>query len=62
MLLEREAAAWVPAVTSLEAIENCYPNVWAELQNRLASPSAPSSRPWGSEVLDDRPHHKVVGS
>ena len=38
MVLEREPTTSVPAVATLEAIGNRYPDFWAELQRRLAPP------------------------
>ena len=58
MALEREPATALPAAATLEAIGNRYPDFWAELRGRLASPSRGRRR----EGLDDPAEAGALGN
>jgi hypothetical protein len=62
MLLEREPATSVPAVATLEALGNHYPDFWPELQVRLAHPPAPRPRYPGPEAADVGHNGGAAGS
>lgn len=61
MVLEREPATAVPAVATLEALGNHYPDFWPELEVRLAHQPGPRPRPPGPEAVEGRHGGRAAG-